>query len=147
MILIVTAIIVTRVSKTSSASYIQKYLFLFLCSRLSDFFTFRSRHVNLRDYSRSRGRSFRFGLLQALRGRIAAQKQSPRFQLRHGLLVSSSRSAGGLFAALVPFARTSVWTSSPSSRKFSGRFRACETFAAPFAACCGRYRVLAASSP
>lgn len=45
----------------------------------------------------------------------------------------------------VPFVWTSVWTSSPPSRKFSGRFRACETFAAPFAACCGRYRVLTTS--
>lgn len=81
-----------------------------------------------------------------LRGKIAAQKHSPRCELRHSFalfFVEKCRS----FSWFVPFVRTSVWTSSPSSRKFSGRFRACETFAAPFAACCGRYRVFAALSP
>ena len=49
------------------------------------------------------------------------------------------------FSYFVLFVWIFVWTSSPASRKFSGRFRACETFAAPFAACCGRYCEFAVS--
>lgn len=127
-------IISTRVSKTSIL-YVKISIFLLL---LVSFQFLQSWHVDLQDYTVADDHPdsvyFRLTRKNSRAKTFPALRASVRLAL---FFVKKCRSSSWL----VPFVRTS----SPSSRKFSGRFRACETFAAPFAACCGRYRVLADS--